>query len=78
MPQGTTKLAQMINPEVMADMISANLPKAIKFANILTVDTKLEGQPGNTVTVPSFKYIGSAKDVEEGAAINNVRRKIHY
>ena len=70
MPQGTTKLAQMINPEVMADMISANLPKAIKFANILAVDTTLEGQPGNTVTVPAYDYIGSAKDVAEGAAID--------
>ena len=70
MPQGTTKLAQMINPEVMADMISANLPKAIKFANILAVDTTLEGQPGNTVTVPAYDYIGSAKDVSEGAAID--------
>ena len=29
MPQGTTKLAQLINPEVMADMISANLPRRL-------------------------------------------------
>lgn len=70
MPQGTTKIAQLINPEVMGHMISANLPKAIKFANILAVDTTLEGQPGNTVTVPAYDYIGSAKDVAEGAAID--------
>ena len=82
MPQGTTKIAQLINPEVMGHMISANLPKAIKFANILAVDTTLEGQPGNTVTVPAYDYIGSAKDVAEGAAIDlnqltTTSKKIH-
>ena len=70
MAQDVTKLQQLINPEVMADMISASLPKAIKFSNILVVDTTLEGQPGNTVTVPAFNYIGSAKDVAEGEPIS--------
>lgn len=66
----TTKLAQMVDPEVMAAMISAELPKAIKFSGIAPIDTTLEGQPGSTITVPKFKYIGDAVDVAEGAAID--------
>lgn len=65
-----TQLAQMIDPEVMAQMISAQLPKAIKFSGIAPVDTTLEGRPGTTITIPKFKYIGDAQDVAEGAAID--------
>lgn len=65
-----TQLAQMIDPEVMAQMISAQLPRAIKFGGIAPIDTTLEGRPGTTITIPKFKYIGDAKDVAEGAAID--------
>lgn len=70
MPDVTTKLANLIDPEVMAPMISAQLPKAIKFGGIAPIDTTLEGQPGSEITVPKFKYIGDAVDVAEGAAID--------
>lgn len=65
-----TILAQMIDPEVMGQMISAQLPKAIKFSGIAPIDTTLEGRPGSTITIPKFKYIGDAEDVAEGAAID--------
>lgn len=65
-----TKLTNMIDPEVMADMISAELPNAIRFSPIATIDTTLEGRPGSTLTVPKFKYIGDADDVAEGAEID--------
>lgn len=64
-----TKLAQMINPEVMADMISAKLPKMLKFTPLAFVERALVGQPGNTITVPKWEYSGDAKDIEEGVAI---------
>lgn len=64
-----TKLANMIDPEVMASMISATLPKKIKFAPLAKVDTTLVGRPGSTITVPKFAYIGPAEDVAEGVAI---------
>lgn len=64
-----TKIAQMVNPEVMADMVSAKLPKMIKFTPLAYVERKLVGQPGNTVTVPKWEYSGDAKDIEEGVAI---------
>lgn len=64
----TTKNTQVI-PEVMAAMISAQLPKEIRFTPIATVDSTLVGQPGDTITTPRFKYIGDAEDVAEGGAI---------
>ena len=64
-----TKIADLINPQVLSDMISAELPNAITFAPLATVGTRLEGRAGNTITMPRFGYIGDAADVAEGADI---------
>lgn len=64
-----TKLADLINPEVMADMISAKVPKMIVVTPFAKVDNTLQGQAGDTVTVPSFAYIGDAVDVSEGGSL---------
>lgn len=64
-----TKIAQLVNQEVMADMVSAKLPKMIKFTPLAYVERELVGQPGNTLTVPKWEYSGDAKDIEEGEAI---------
>ena len=64
-----TKIADLINPQVLADMISAELPNAITFAPLATVGTRLEGRAGNTLTLPKFGYIGDAADVAEGEDI---------
>ena len=61
-----TKIADLINPQVLADMISAELPNAIAFAPLAVVGTKLEGRAGNTLTLPKFGYIGDASEVAEG------------
>ena len=47
----------MVNPEVLKDMIQAELPNAIRFAPLAEVDNTLVGRPGDTVTVPKFEYI---------------------
>ena len=61
-----TKIADLINPQVLADMISAELPNAITFAPLAVVGTRLEGRAGNTLTLPKFGYIGDASEVAEG------------
>lgn len=69
MATGITKLANLVNPEVMAPMIAATLPKKIKFTPFARVDTTLIGQPGDSITVPKFEYIGDAEDLQEGIAM---------
>lgn len=69
MVDNTTKLSQIIDPEVMADMISAKIPKKIRVTPFAKVDTTLQGAPGSTITVPSYGYIGAAEDVAEGAEV---------
>ena len=49
-----TKLANLVNPQVMADMVSAALPKKIKFTPIARIDTTLVARPGNTITIPKY------------------------
>ena len=64
-----TKLEKMINPEVMADMISAKVAKKVAVIPFAKVDTTLQGRAGNTITIPVFGYIGDAANVAEGASI---------
>lgn len=64
-----TKIANMVDPEVMGDMISARIPKKIRVAPFAKVDDSLAGVPGDTITVPSYGYIGDAADVAEGEAV---------
>lgn len=63
----TTMLASLINPEVMGDMISAELPAALRALGFMKVDTALQGRAGNTITIPQYGYIGRAEDTAEGA-----------
>ena len=65
----TTQFSNMINPEVMAEMISAKVAKKVSIIPFAKVDTTLQGQAGNTITIPVFGYIGDAANVAEGASI---------
>lgn len=64
-----TKLAQLINPEVMGAFAERKLEAEFKFAPLAVVGHELQGQPGDTLSIPVWGYIGKAEDVAEGEAI---------
>ncbi len=64
-----TKLANLVNPQVMGDWVNEHLEKNMKFASLCTVDNTLAGRAGDTVTVPKYSYIGDAGEIAEGGEI---------
>lgn len=68
--QNATKLANMVNPQVLADFIDKKLVNAIRLSPLARVDDTLVGRPGDTITLPSFNYIGDATAVNEGEDIS--------
>lgn len=73
MATGTTTLNKLIDPEVMAPMISAKIEKAIVATPFARIDTTLVGEPGSTITVPKYKYIGDAEDLAEGVTADKTK-----
>ena len=69
----TTMINDLINPQVMADMISAKIASKIVVAPFAKIDRTLVGVPGNTITVPQYAYIGDAEDIAEGIAAETVK-----
>ena len=64
-----TKLAELINPEVMGAFAERKLEAEFKFAPLAVVGHELQGQAGDTLTIPVWGYIGKAEDVAEGEPI---------
>ena len=64
----TTKLTNLLNPQVVGEYIDAKLVDKIKLSPLAVVGTELQGRPGNTLTVPVWAYIGQAQDLAEGVA----------
>lgn len=73
MANQTTMIADLIDPEVMADMISGKIASKMVTSPFCKVDTTLQGVPGTTITVPQYGYIGDAVDVAEGAACETAK-----
>ena len=69
----TTKLADLLNPQVLADYVDSKLIYNIVFAPLATIDNTLVGNPGDTLTVPVWNYIGDADDLTEASAISTVK-----
>ena len=68
----TTKLANLIDPEVLAAYIDKKLIDNIVFAPLAEVDTTLVGSAGDTIKFPYYSYIGAAADLTEGSSISTV------
>lgn len=69
MANDTTTASDLIVPEVWGPVIrDAILGKAVLMP-LVTVDTTLEGQPGDSINFPKFGYIGDAVDLTEGVAM---------
>jgi N4-gp56 family major capsid protein len=64
-----TTLSDLIDPEVMADSISAKVEEGIRVLPYAKIDTTLEGQAGSSITLPKFGYIGDAIEAAEGEDI---------
>lgn len=64
-----TKLSDLVNPEVLADMIIEKLKAKISVLGYAKLDTTLEGRAGSEVTVPRRKFDGMAVEVAEGEEI---------
>lgn len=73
-----TKTTTLVNgdvfdPQVVSDMINAKVEKKAVMTGYIKVDSTLQGQPGSTVTIPKWGYIGVAEDYEEGVAIDTTK-----
>ena len=64
-----TKLENLFVPEVIAQEVEQKLIDKLVMEQFMEVDSTLQGKAGDTVTLPSFSYIGDAADVAEGEAI---------
>lgn len=65
----TTLKSNLIVPEVLASIVESKLTDNMVFLPLATVDSTLVGKPGDTITFPSFAYIGDATDVGENGQI---------
>ena len=66
----TTLLPNLIDPEVLADMISYELENKLQATRFFKIDRTLEGKAGSTITLPEWKYIGMADVLPENAEVD--------
>lgn len=64
-----TKLANLINPQVIADFIEQKLVDNMVFAPLATIDYTLEGKAGDTISYPAYQYIGDASTLSEASSL---------
>ena len=64
-----TKLSNLVNPQVMADLVEKKLHDLIRFLPLADVDSTLAGRPGDTLYLPSYSYIGDASTLGEASTL---------
>ena len=67
--QGNITGKNLIDPQVLGEYLDWKMMDAIKFAPLCNVNNDLVGRPGSTLTLPKYSFIGPAKEVGEGVAI---------
>lgn len=65
----TTVLQNLVNPQVLADLIDVKLHDLIRFLPLAEVDSTLAGQPGSTLYLPAYSYIGDASTLGEASTL---------
>lgn len=65
-----TRLANLINPQVIADFIEQKLVDNMVFAPLATIDYTLEGKAGDTISYPAYQYIGDASTLSEASTLS--------
>lgn len=64
-----TLLADLLDPQVVADYIDKKLIDNIRLSPLAVIDNTLVGKPGDEITLPQYNYVGAATAVAEGADI---------
>jgi len=64
----TTLKTNLVIPEVMASALEKKMIDYIKLSPLAVINTDLQGQGGDTITVPYYEYIGDATDLAENTA----------
>lgn len=67
--QNATLLADLVNPQVIADYIEKKYIDAIRLSPLARIDNTLVGRPGDEVSLPQYTYAGMAQAVAEGTDI---------
>lgn len=65
----TTMLANLVNPQVLADMVEQKYVDLMRFAPLATIDNTLEASPGSIITLPRYNYIGDADVLPENSEL---------
>ena len=64
-----TMLADLIDPQVIADYVESKLVDNIRLSPLAKIDNTLVGRPGDEVTLPQYSYAGDSVAVGEGEDI---------
>lgn len=62
----TTVAADLIIPDVFADIVSAKFPGKLVVGQFATTEHTLEGQPGDTITFPKWAALTDMDELAEG------------
>lgn len=66
----TTRLANLINPQVIADFIEQKLVDNMVFAPLAEIDYTLNGRAGDTLSFPKWSYVGDASTLSECSTLS--------